>query len=307
MESLQRTTVAATSVPNSLSRNASTIFPVSAFPLPDFPDCPRASRRHRSQPSETKFQPTSPKKISKSRKKSKSRRRVYPKRNWTPEEDTRLREIVNSMQGPFNWSDIAKHFDQRVGKQCRERWHNHLSDKLVLTKWTKEEDELLIKKHAIHGNRWAFLTQFFPGRTDNMIKNRWNTTLSRCVSSTQTPPQPQITQTQTVAPLMKDVWSQTQINISAESLNALFGFSKPTIGTATSLEEHKAEMIPSAIIEQLSFALQPAQAHQEQAEQHRIDLALRSPQFSLRIPVFNRNILETGSGLTGDQPSIGRE
>lgn len=306
MESLQRMTAVAQKTPESLPRTSSSVFPITAFPLPDFPDYPRISRRQRSQPPESHFQPTSPKKIRKSRKKSKLRRRVYPKRNWTPEEDNRLRELVSSMKGTFNWSNIAKHFENRVGKQCRERWHNHLSDNLKKTEWTQEEDERLIEKHLVYGNQWAFLTKFFPGRTDNMIKNRWNTTLSKRVFTNQTPSQQNGTQKPPFVPLMKDVCSQTNIIFSAESLKGYYAPSKVMIDTATSLEEHKAEMIPSPKKKEVSFALQQSQIQLEMAEHQRIDLALRSPEFSLRIPVFNRNLHEAGSGLTADLPSIGR-
>lgn len=63
---------------------------------------------------------------------------------WTKEEDEKLKALVNQI-GPKNWSSIAKHFPGRIGKQCRERWHNHLNPMINKEKWTDEEDRVLIK------------------------------------------------------------------------------------------------------------------------------------------------------------------
>lgn len=62
---------------------------------------------------------------------------------WTKEEDEKLKQLVTSI-GPKNWSSIAKHFSGRIGKQCRERWHNHLNPDIKKDKWTEDEDRTLI-------------------------------------------------------------------------------------------------------------------------------------------------------------------
>lgn len=66
--------------------------------------------------------------------------------------------------GPKKWSTIAQHLPGRIGKQCRERWHNHLNPAINKEAWTQEEELALIRAHQIYGNRWAELTKFLPGR-----------------------------------------------------------------------------------------------------------------------------------------------
>ncbi|KAE8658105.1 Myb-related protein 3R-1 [Hibiscus syriacus] len=101
---------------------------------------------------------------------------------WTKEEDEMIIELVNKF-GPKKWSTIAQHLPGRIGKQCRERWHNHLNPGINKEAWTQEEELALIRAHQIFGNRWAELTKFLPGRTDNAIKNHWNSSVKKKLDS----------------------------------------------------------------------------------------------------------------------------
>ncbi|CAH8392159.1 unnamed protein product [Eruca vesicaria subsp. sativa] len=104
---------------------------------------------------------------------------------WSPEEDEKLRNHVLKY-GHGCWSSIPIQAGlQRNGKSCRLRWVNYLRPGLKKGEFTKEEETILLSLHSILGNKWAQISKYLPGRTDNEIKNYWHTYLKKSVPSTK--------------------------------------------------------------------------------------------------------------------------
>ncbi|TKY66689.1 Myb-related protein Myb4 [Spatholobus suberectus] len=96
---------------------------------------------------------------------------------WTPEEDKKLIDYI-TRYGHWNWRLLPKFAGlARCGKSCRLRWVNYLRPDLKRGDYTQEEEETIIKLHRDLGNRWSAIAARMPGRTDNEIKNYWNTNL----------------------------------------------------------------------------------------------------------------------------------
>ncbi|XP_057507624.1 transcription factor MYB101-like isoform X2 [Actinidia eriantha] len=98
---------------------------------------------------------------------------------WTSAEDTVLVEYVRN-HGEGNWNAVQRNSGlKRCGKSCRLRWANHLRPNLKKGGFSPEEERLIIELHAKIGNKWARMASQLPGRTDNEIKNYWNTRVKR--------------------------------------------------------------------------------------------------------------------------------
>ncbi|MED6197414.1 hypothetical protein PIB30_056296 [Stylosanthes scabra] len=125
--------------------------------------------------------------LNKSAKGSKATEKVsnssgWIKGTWAEEEDRNLIELVKQY-GERKWAQIAEKLDGRSGKQCRERWNNHLRPDIKKTSWSEEEERMLVERHAKVGNRWAVIAKCIPGRTENdYIRSKTNTTTTTVLS-----------------------------------------------------------------------------------------------------------------------------
>lgn len=111
------------------------------------------------------------------------------RQTWLSYEDDALKEIVIE-NGARNWISIAKSLNEKVhkglpmrqGKQCRERWYNHLCPTLQKGKWSATEDLTILEKQKEIGNRWSEIAALLDGRTENQVKNRFKSLMRKAKS-----------------------------------------------------------------------------------------------------------------------------
>ncbi|XP_057978223.1 transcription factor MYB3-like [Malania oleifera] len=111
-----------------------------------------------------------------------SSKRVLNKGAWTAEEDSKLARCIDT-HGAKKWKAVAaKAGLNRCGKSCRLRWLNYLRPNIKRGNISDEEEDLILRLHGLLGNRWSLIAGRLPGRTDNEIKNYWNSHLSKKVN-----------------------------------------------------------------------------------------------------------------------------
>ncbi|CAI0396559.1 unnamed protein product [Linum tenue] len=153
---------------------------------------------------------------------------------WTKEEDQRLIDYIRT-HGEGCWRSLPKSAGLlRCGKSCRLRWINYLRPDLKRGNFSEEEDELIIKLHSLLGNKWSLIAGRLPGRTDNEIKNYWNTHIKRKLMSRGIDPQ---THRSLNEKSMAEINRLLQSN-TMKANNSILDFKFQTVVKAESVEEN---------------------------------------------------------------------
>uniref|UniRef100_A0A2N9IE60 Uncharacterized protein n=1 Tax=Fagus sylvatica TaxID=28930 RepID=A0A2N9IE60_FAGSY len=139
---------------------------------------------------------------------------------WTPEEDQKLIDYIQK-HGYGNWRTLPKNAGlQRCGKSCRLRWTNYLRPDIKRGRFSFEEEEAIIQLHSILGNKWSAIAARLPGRTDNEIKNYWNTHIRKRLLRMGIDPvthSPRLDLLDLSSILSSSLYNQSQMNISREA------------------------------------------------------------------------------------------
>ncbi|EAX83065.1 Myb-like DNA-binding domain containing protein [Trichomonas vaginalis G3] len=98
--------------------------------------------------------------------------RHHTKDKFTQEDDEHLKEIVGKLE-EIDWKTVAHQMGNKNARQCKDRWVNYLSPTVNRSKFSFQEDILLLEKYNIYGPKWVFISKFFENRTDVNIKARF--------------------------------------------------------------------------------------------------------------------------------------
>ncbi|GMH05386.1 hypothetical protein Nepgr_007226 [Nepenthes gracilis] len=163
---------------------------------------------------------------------------------WTTEEDQKLIEYIQK-HGSGNWRTLPKNAGlQRCGKSCRLRWTNYLRPDIKRGRFSLEEEDTIIQLHSILGNKWSAIAAHLPGRTDNEIKNYWNTHIRKRLLRMGIDP---VTHNPRLDLLdLSSILNSSLYNVSSQmSTTSLFGlrplFNPELLRLATSLLSTRAE------------------------------------------------------------------
>ncbi|GLT54881.1 hypothetical protein SLA2020_280430 [Shorea laevis] len=167
---------------------------------------------------------------------------------WTPEEDILLVSYIQE-NGPGNWRAVPTNTGLlRCSKSCRLRWTNYLRPGIKRGNFTDHEEKMIIHLQALLGNRWAAIASYLPQRTDNDIKNYWNTHLKKKLKKLQTGPEGDSRDgfSASQQPMARGQWErrlQTDIHMAKQALCEALSPEKPIIAAQSSTYASSTENI----------------------------------------------------------------
>ncbi|XP_058092210.1 myb-related protein 308-like [Magnolia sinica] len=175
---------------------------------------------------------------------------------WTHEEDQKLGSFL--LDNPnTSWRQVPQKAGLlRCGKSCRLRWMNYLRPDIRRGNFTPEEENLIIQLHSAFGNKWAVIASQLPGRTDNEIKNLWNTKLRKLLVLKGINP---ITHQPLCSPLLSDYVKQWVKSIENVIITGIMTQSSPLATTDTITESNSHLNSPSLDVSLPSFIHPPSQ------------------------------------------------
>ncbi|XP_052204925.1 transcription factor RAX3-like [Diospyros lotus] len=154
---------------------------------------------------------------------------------WSPEEDDKLKSYIEEHGTGGNWIALPQKIGlKRCGKSCRLRWLNYLRPNIKHGGFSEEEDNMICSLYLSIGSRWSVIAAQLPGRTDNDIKNYWNTRLKKKLMGKQ-----RNVQAQRESRVKREMKRASQaFMVSEANINPIFNWPKLPLPMNPSQEHH---------------------------------------------------------------------